>query len=127
MPLGTLRSLLTVTTLSADSDYEEQYEALDAECRLLEYQCDGRCGRRPKECDILYLCDSCLDIGFCDLCMTKLKNGTLPMKVCSANHTFFKLYPSPEEFHGIAAVEVNGKMVLRREWLEKLKKEWKIA
>ncbi len=85
--------------------------------------CDG-CDRVAVDHAELYWCEFCIDTALCEVCYPKMKAGELKRSVCSPEHTFTRIYPVPEDAKGVATHVVKGKILPRKEWLDKLRSEW---
>jgi tetratricopeptide (TPR) repeat protein len=85
--------------------------------------CSG-CKRFTIEYEETHCCESCMDTSFCEICYPKMKSGELELNICSSTHSFVRLYPIPEEAKGVATQVVNGKLLPRKEWLDKLRSDW---
>ncbi|KAL8709500.1 MAG: hypothetical protein Q9220_005742 [cf. Caloplaca sp. 1 TL-2023] len=90
----------------------------------LFHSCDGECGRQNTDWQEMYQCDICYDLIFCDECIKLLKEGNLGFRVCNPKHSFWQIYPYDHKLLDIATEEVSGKIVPRKSWLERLRKEW---
>lgn len=104
------------------------------------YTCDGTCGGKPWGFDnALNVCKYCWDVGFCDDCVSLLKDGKLKKIVCSPTHDWLAV-PKCNPRGNMAArdgtvqiggelvdgIRVGGETVTVKEWLDSLKKEWEI-
>lgn len=54
-----------------------------------EYICDGTCGTAWDFDHALNSCKYCWDLGFCDDCLSLLKDGKLRKIICSPDHEWF--------------------------------------
>lgn len=91
--------------------------------------CDGRCDTEWSYADNMWVCKDCADVQFDPKCYEKLKNGTLERRVCSPLHYHFFIPPFQKE-RWLTTPEdqmwVGGNRVAKKEWVEKIKTEWKI-
>jgi hypothetical protein len=85
--------------------------------------CNG-CKRVGVEYEEMYCCESCMDTSLCEVCYPKMKARELELEICSSKHSFMRMYPIPEGAKGVATHVVNGKLLPRKEWLDKLRKDW---
>jgi hypothetical protein len=85
--------------------------------------CNG-CKRPGIEYDEIYYCESCMNTSLCEICYPKMMTGDLEISNCSPTHKFTRVYPIPEEVKGVATHVVNGKLLPRKEWLDKLRSDW---
>jgi tetratricopeptide (TPR) repeat protein len=87
--------------------------------------CDGCLrGIAPDYCAI---CRYCFDVGFCPECFILLKNGTLPVNVCSPKHEWLVIEPRSEAERGAIRPDkllVDGEQIGLDEWKKRLAKEW---
>lgn len=92
------------------------------------FQCDGLCTTQfhnyKKTYTELHFCRDCLDTCFCEDCFPVARRGELPYRKCSPEHQFVQLLPVPDEARDVAACFVDGKMEVRKEWLDALRREW---
>ncbi|KAI9696731.1 MAG: hypothetical protein M1836_005093 [Candelina mexicana] len=86
--------------------------------------CDGDCNWDAEDWTAFYFCEICLDTCFCDHCIELVKTDELPFDKCSSKHTFLQGYPIDKDALEIAATMVDGKYVVRKEWLDMLRKKW---
>ncbi|PON26694.1 hypothetical protein TGAM01_v204195 [Trichoderma gamsii] len=84
-------------------------------------------------------CKYCWDVGFCDDCLSLLKDGKLKKLICSADHEWLAI-PKYNPRGNMAAregtvqvrgelvkgVRVGGELVTVKEWMGLLKEEWEI-
>ena len=88
--------------------------------------CDGNCMRREEDWQEVHFCEICTEWTlFCDECVKLVKSGTLPFRKCDESHTFYQGYPLSKEMQDIATVRTEGKVLLRKEWLESLREKWR--
>ncbi|MCJ1465604.1 hypothetical protein MMC07_004223 [Pseudocyphellaria aurata] len=87
------------------------------------WYCDGDCTQKREKWTALYYCEICLDTTFCDQCLELVQADRLPFQKCSPDHTFYQIYPSAQKMD-MNTVVVDGKTLLRTEWLANLRKEW---
>lgn len=89
------------------------------------WSCDGLCKRKVEDWSAIFFCEVCMNGAcFCDVCIELVKGQRLRFKRCSASHSFYQGYPVEKKTENIAAVEVDGKILPRKEWLEGLRREW---
>ncbi|OTB04438.1 hypothetical protein M426DRAFT_154428 [Hypoxylon sp. CI-4A] len=73
------------------------------------------------------MCEICIDIGFCDECLRKLKTGTFPFRICNKEHPFVEVYP-PKGLvtivEGEYMVKRNGMVIDAEEWFDTVKEKW---
>ncbi|KAI9792037.1 MAG: hypothetical protein M1835_008091 [Candelina submexicana] len=86
--------------------------------------CDGDCNWDAEDWTAFYFCKICLDTCFCDHCIELVKTDKLGFDKCSSQHTFFQGYSIDKDALEIAATMVDGKYVVRKEWLDMLRKQW---
>ena len=110
---------------SLDLEAQEKRSADDTD--RFTWRCDGECTRGAEEWQAIYACDVCLELCFCDRCVELVKNNRLGFRLCSPNHTFWQCYPSDERLLEVATEKVEGKMLPRAAWLEKLREEWAVS
>ena len=109
-----------------DMDLAETKTLIKQEDEMSEFLwlCDGQCDRRVEDWEELHFCEVCRDTCFCDECIKLVKSRTLPFRKWETDHTFYQAYPPREELQDVATVRIEGKIVLRAEWVEALRKEW---
>jgi tetratricopeptide (TPR) repeat protein len=92
------------------------------------YKCDGLCTTSDRDYNVDYkeirICAECIDTCFCEVCYQKLLDGVLPIRVCDPRHETLLIYPVPEEAKDVAAKFDGEKMIVQKEWLDKLRKIW---
>jgi hypothetical protein len=91
--------------------------------------CDGECGRGWGYADDIYFCRDCLDVQFGNECYEKLKEGTLPVRICAQGHEFFYVPPWDVELAAQVpkgSVRVGEEIITIEEWLGRLKEKWGI-
>ncbi|KAL8741523.1 MAG: hypothetical protein Q9190_005883 [Brigantiaea leucoxantha] len=105
----------------------------------LPFYCDGRCNKTFTYADSLWFCKVCFEINFCDECLGKLQNGTLPRHICSADHQWLLVPSWLDELKAtgkgrvrIGGVLKDGKreggdIVTADEWLDTVKERWKLT
>lgn len=73
----------------------------------------------------MLICRYCYDVGFCNDCLTLVKEDKMPLNVCASNHDWLLVEPpSREPKRGIILVgEVEFGL---EEFKEYLRKEWKV-
>ena len=112
-------------TDNLDTDSAEMTTQIKQFDDLFTWSCDGKCRRRVEDWQEIHFCEICTDYTcFCDECVKRVQDGTLPFRKCDASHTFFKGYPLSEEVRDVATVRSEGRILPRTEWLEALRKEW---
>jgi tetratricopeptide (TPR) repeat protein len=87
--------------------------------------CDG-CLRSIAP-DYCVLCRYCFDVGFCPECFVLLKDGTLPVNVCSAKHEWLVIEPRSEAERAAVRpdkVMVDGEQISLDGWKRLLAKSW---
>jgi tetratricopeptide (TPR) repeat protein len=101
-----------------------------------EYFCDGTCGAAWDFDHALNTCKYCWDVGFCDDCVSLLKDGKLKKIICSADHEWLAI-PKYSPRGNMAAregtvtvrgelvkgVRVGGELVTVKEWIGLLREE----
>lgn len=121
------------TTLVAASDDENAiatahylgyYGEEDKEQNILG-TCDGSCQRQFPNFDNISMCRYCFNIGFCDDCLTLLKEARMPLDVCSPKHDFLRI-PHATHDKEENVIVVNGKPMPLENWKAKLKAEWRV-
>lgn len=88
------------------------------------HECDGPCSTNYWHYTELYICKICLGKKFCGDCINLVKAGTLVRRVCSPHHDWYQAWPIPEPKWSEVAEEVDEHLVIRPEWLEKIRAEW---
>jgi len=122
------------SSLSLDQAKSQEQDETDAETDEMMAQmmdmwetssasCNG-CKRVGVEYEEMYCCESCMDTSLCEVCYPKMKAGELELEICSLKHSFMRMYPIPVEARGVATHVVNGKILPRKEWLDKLRRDW---
>jgi hypothetical protein len=53
-----------------------------------------------------------------------VKAGRLVCRDCNPDHEWYQAWPIPEGAWDVAVEDVEGKLVVRREWLEGLRGAW---
>ncbi|KAI0894706.1 hypothetical protein F4806DRAFT_472310 [Annulohypoxylon nitens] len=93
-----------------------------------EGQCDGLCTRRTVHFRSFSVCEICVDLGFCDECLQKLRDGKFPYRICDAKHPFVEVYPPKglvTKVDGKYKVQsVEGGIVGVDEWLSTISRRW---
>ena len=90
-----------------------------------EFQCAGPCGRLIHEFKAVYVCHYCLVATYCDECHASIQAGTLGDAYCRSWHPHLQIYPLEAGAEKVASEREGGKLIPRREWVERLKEEWK--
>ena len=88
------------------------------------HECDGPCDTSYREYDQLYVCKICFGKKFCGECIKAVKAGTLMRRDCCPDHDWYQAWPIQEPKWKEVAEEVEGKLVMRPEWLERIRAEW---
>ena len=88
------------------------------------HECDGPCDISFREYDALYVCKICFGKKFCGDCIQRVKAGTLVRRDCCPDHDWYQAWPILEPKWKEVAEEVEGKLVMRPEWLKKIRAEW---
>ncbi|KAK1758141.1 hypothetical protein QBC47DRAFT_373797 [Echria macrotheca] len=93
--------------------------------------CDGWCGRQDVEYRSFSICEVCVDIEFCDVCLQKQKEGKLLFRVCDPQHPFIEVYPprglvsrGPD---GYMVRTQDGQSISVHDWLDGISREWSIT
>ena len=71
----------------------------------------------------LWACADCIDTAYCEDCIDTARGKGLPYRKCSPEHKFLKVFPVMEG-REVAARFEEGKMVVQKEWLDELRREW---
>ena len=87
--------------------------------------CSGICNTAKLELKELHTCETCFEVLFCESCIKLVKANELPVRVCSSQHPFSLVYPLPEERQNFAARLIDGRVEVQKEWVERLRKQWK--
>lgn len=91
------------------------------------YSCDG-CGLLADETAEMYFCEICLGVNWCGDCLAQLKDpeqrGWSSHGLCNPKHDFYRAWPIPEEARYCAAQSFENGVIVRKAWLEQLRKEW---
>ncbi|KAI4250074.1 MAG: hypothetical protein L6R40_000246 [Gallowayella cf. fulva] len=115
----------------------EDFASLDMEAQIknstdesfnagLLWSCDGECRRKAEDWQGFYICDVCYEVSFCDECLDLVKGDKLGFRMCNPSHSFWQVYPFDAKLLDVATEKVNGKVVPRATWLEKLREEWAV-
>lgn len=95
---------------------------------VLQADCDGKCNRREADFRSFSFCEVCVDIGFCDECLAKVKNGGLSFRICDSTHPFIEAYPPRGLIRKIPGGYLihtdDGREVNFDDWLADLSKKW---
>jgi tetratricopeptide (TPR) repeat protein len=90
--------------------------------------CDGRCDNLTEASFRSFsTCEICIDIDFCDVCLGRVKSGTLDFRICDPNHPFLETYPPKGLVIKTAEgymVRKGGTMMTADEWLGAIRVEW---
>ncbi|KAK1244073.1 hypothetical protein MKX08_002211 [Trichoderma sp. CBMAI-0020] len=138
--LNVLQSALTLKENPANGAGEEAPIApLDSEdiAKDFPFTCDGTCGATWGFDRALNMCKYCWDLGFCDDCLSLLKDGRLKKIVCNSHHEWLAIPKySPRgnmaaregtvQIRGelVKGVRVGGELVTVKEWIGLLKEDW---
>jgi hypothetical protein len=91
-------------------------------------RCDGGCDQFQTTWKSFKLCEICVNMGFCDECEQKLKDGTLKLRICDPKHPLFEVYPGQglvtKDADGFKARLGEEKKVSLEEWLGMVSREW---
>ncbi|KAH0543160.1 hypothetical protein FGG08_002505 [Glutinoglossum americanum] len=87
--------------------------------------CDGPCHRMFPNFHNMALCRYCYDVGFCEMCLKRLKEDDMPLKVCSPKHDWLVI-PPPEKEIEAGKLLVDGELVNFDNWKESLKQQWQV-
>ena len=88
------------------------------------HECDGPCDITYRDYEQLYVCKICFGKKFCGECIKEVKAGTLVRRDCCPNHDWYQAWPILEPKWKEVSEEVEGKLVMRPKWLEKIRAEW---
>ena len=89
------------------------------------HECDGPCDTGFRDYDELYVCKICFGKKFCGACLEAVKARTLVRRDCCPDHEWYRAWPIPEPKWRDVAEEVReGRLVMRPEWLERVRGEW---
>jgi tetratricopeptide (TPR) repeat protein len=86
-------------------------------------RCDGICGLSPSTERGFHSCRCCVNIDFCEDCLTLLRRNELPAKRCNPKHEFIKL-GTFEKAPQREIVRVGDSEIPIKEWIEEIKKKW---
>lgn len=90
-------------------------------------KCDGSCNRVFHRYDDFAVCRYCYNIGFCESCMACVKNGTLPLNLCSKDHKWLIIPPKPQGISSRGSrILVSGVLTDIEDWKNGLKKQWQV-
>lgn len=87
--------------------------------------CDGSCHCMLANFDNCYMCRKCFIIGFCGDCMKLLKDGAMPLDVCSQQHEWLFVPPNPEKVES-GKLLIDGVFVDLEDWKNNLKQQWQV-
>jgi tetratricopeptide (TPR) repeat protein len=91
------------------------------------YYCDN-CAHTAYQTEEMYFCEICYNINWCGDCLAQLKDperrGSISQLLCNPKHDFYRAWPIPEEARYCAAQSFENGVIVRKVWLEKLRKEW---
>lgn len=88
------------------------------------HQCSGPCSTSYHSYTSLYICRICLGTKFCGDCLQLVKANNIVPRDCSPQHSWYQAWPIPEGKAEVAAECEEGKWIIRKEWLNKLRQEW---
>ena len=88
------------------------------------HECNGPCNTPSWKYNELFICKICLSKKFCGDCLQLVKAGTLVRRDCCPDHDWYRAWPIPEPKWEGTAEEVEGHLVMRTDWLEKIRSEW---
>ncbi|KAJ5675126.1 uncharacterized protein N7477_005060 [Penicillium maclennaniae] len=92
--------------------------------------CDGRCGTSWTFANDIYVCRDCDYVEFDEGCLKKLREGTLGSEeICGKDHEMLHVpaYDAADrEKIGIGNVKVGEHILSVEEWLQRLRRDWKI-
>ncbi|KAI0381159.1 hypothetical protein F5Y04DRAFT_255901 [Hypomontagnella monticulosa] len=89
--------------------------------------CEGLCRRKDVYFRSFSVCEICNNVSFCDLCLQKLKAGTLPFRICNPKHPFIEIYPPKglvAKVDGGYKVQRNGEWINAEEWFDTIRRQW---
>lgn len=89
--------------------------------------CEGLCRRKDVYFRSFSVCEICNNVSFCDLCLQKLKAGTLPFRICNPKHPFIEIYPPKglvAKVDGVYKVQRNGEWTNAEEWFDTIRRQW---
>jgi hypothetical protein len=112
-----------------DGAAEPEIEPGKALKATLGNNCDGYYDKHWTFADDIFVCKDCLDVQFDAGCYRKLKAGELDIAICSADHEHIHVPTFNEEAWRSAPkgyVTVGGKQMSRVDWIDGIKKYWKI-
>ncbi|KAI9763739.1 MAG: hypothetical protein M1840_009136 [Geoglossum simile] len=107
----------------SDEDSDEDSDEEDEDPGACS--CDGPCCRSFPTYVGIAICRYCFDVGFCDACLKMLKEGNMPLKVCSPKHEWLVIPPLEKEI-GVGQLVVDGNAVGLDDWKKELKKKWQV-
>ena len=92
------------------------------------YHC-GHCRRHFREVAEMYVCEVCSSTtNWCGECLPLLRDEEQRMAMvefkCNPRHPFYLAWPVPDEAKHVAASSFEKGVMVRREWLKKLRQEW---
>lgn len=88
------------------------------------WTCDGPYMTTKTSYREVYFCRACNNIGFCESCITWVKNDQMPYRCCAKDHPFVRVFPLTEEAKRMANALVEGRFEVQQECLEGLRKAW---
>ncbi|TAQ86604.1 hypothetical protein B7494_g5067 [Chlorociboria aeruginascens] len=84
------------------------------------YFCES-CHKSTIQVEELHRCEMCSNANFCGDCLPKVKNGSLPRRICNPSHSFYRAWPIQDDARNMAEESIGGEVRLRKEWLENLR------
>ncbi|KAH0559338.1 hypothetical protein GP486_004146 [Trichoglossum hirsutum] len=87
--------------------------------------CDGPCQRYFPNFYNMALCRYCYDVGFCELCLKRLKDGNLQTNICSPKHDWL-VVPPLEKTIEVGKLLVGGEAIDFDDWKRSLKQQWQV-
>jgi tetratricopeptide (TPR) repeat protein len=104
-----------------DRGEKEEPNAEDSDLEDLEICfCDGPCRRSFENYIGIAACRYCYDVDFCGDCLKMLKEGNMPLNVCSAKHEWL-VVPPLEEKVKVGELVMDGKIVSLDDWKKEIK------
>ncbi|KAI9370382.1 hypothetical protein BJX61DRAFT_96710 [Aspergillus egyptiacus] len=89
--------------------------------------CEGACGTAVTFAGNFYVCKACYYVHFDEICLHKLRAGTLKEKVCSPEHDMLHVPacdPSERKRIGKGNVKVGEDIVPVEEWIQRVRRDW---
>lgn len=108
-----------------ENDNDSSSVSADSEIHAT-LKCDGICNREFPNCDSIYFCRYCSDIGFCGDCMRLVKDGEMPLNVCNRKHEWLFVPPRPQMTkNDKSKILVGDVLVDFEDWKNRLRQQWK--